>query len=127
MSAADRTSPAPPQSFLSRLAHRHAPLAGLGMTSLVIGLIGMLLFFLPILGGPISAIGLGFGVIGFVGALFSKTTSLRWSLGGILACSVALVVNLAIDWAPTENLPQRIEPALWRQPAARPYVPPPAP
>jgi hypothetical protein len=96
------------------------------MTSLVIGLIGMLLFFLPILGGPISALGLGFGVLGFLGAFFSKTESLRWSLGGIVVCSVALGVNLAIDYAPEGYLPQRTVPAPWRPPNDRPYVPPPA-
>jgi hypothetical protein len=78
--------------------------------------------------GPVvPAAGLGLGVLGLVGALFSKTTSLRWSLGGIIVCGVALGVNIAIDWAPAGYLPPRAVPAPWRPPNDRPYVPPPAP
>jgi hypothetical protein len=87
----------------------------------------MLLFFLPVLGGPISAAGLVLGVLGFIGARFSKTTSLRWSPGGIVVCGVAPGVSLAIDWAPAGYLPPRAAPAPWRPPNDRPDVPPPAP
>jgi hypothetical protein len=123
---ASGTSPAFPRKLLSQLAHRHSPLVGLGMTSLVIGLIGLLLFFLPVLGIPISAVGLCFGIAGFLGALFSKAGSLRWSLGGIGVCAVALAVNIAIDYAPQGYLPPREVPRSWRPPNDRPYVPPPA-
>ena len=113
------------QTLLDRLAHRHTPLAGMGMTSIVLGLIALLLFFLPILGLPMSVFGLCFGLVGLIGAFFSKTTSLRSSLLGILTCSTALVVNAAVAYAPAGYLPARGVPELWRIVPGRPYVPPP--
>ncbi len=127
MIAAREPAAASARTMLGLLAHRHSPLVGLGMTALVIGLIALLLAFLPVLGIPISAVGLVFGIAGFLGALVSKTGSLRWSLGGIAVCAVALGVNVAIDFAPRGYLPPREPPRLWRSPNDRPYVPPPAP
>jgi hypothetical protein len=68
----------------------------LGMSSLVIGIVGLFLFVLPILGIPLSLFGLGFGLIGLLVAFFTQDASLRWSVGGIGVSSLALAVNLAI-------------------------------
>jgi hypothetical protein len=102
------------------------PLPALGMTSLVLGVIALLLCFLPILGIPLSAFGLLFGLLGFLVALFARGTSLRWSLGGLAASTLALLVNLAIAYAPQGYLPGRNVPKPWQPVPDRPYVPPPA-
>jgi hypothetical protein len=105
----------------------HRPLLGLGMTSVVLGTIGMFLFFLPILGIPLSAFGLLFGVIGFFVALPQWGVSVRWSLGGIAMSALALAINVAIAYAPEGYLPGRKVPQLWRPDYDSPYVAPPAP
>ncbi len=51
-------------SATHHLPHPHAPPVGWGMTSLVLGTVGLLLFFLPILGAPISGLGALIGLIG---------------------------------------------------------------
>jgi hypothetical protein len=76
------------------------PFLGLGMTSTVLGTIGLILFFLPILGIPISAFGLLAGLLGVPVTILGGGTSLRWSLAGLLLSSAALVVNLAIVYTP---------------------------
>jgi hypothetical protein len=103
-----------------------APLVGLGMTSLVISVIALLLFLFPVLGIPLSALGVVFGVIGLVAALVTSETSLRWSVGGIAVSCLALAVNLAIANAPAGYVPGRRVPQLWRPEPYTPYVPPPA-
>ncbi len=102
------------------------PLPALGMTSLVLGVIALLLAFLPILGIPLSAFGLLFGFLGFLAALVARGTSLRWSVGGLAASCLALAVNLAIAYAPEGYLPGRKVPRPWQPVSDRPYVPPPA-
>lgn len=97
---------------------------GLGITSFVLGMIGFTLFFLPILGAPISAIGLVFGIIG----CFAEATvrgSLRWAVAGVFLSALALGTNVAIAYSPEgyEHPPAGQTPALVPD---RPYVPPPA-
>ncbi len=101
-------------------------LIGLGTTSLSLGWIGLLLFFMPILSIPISAFGLVFGVIGFVAALWGSGAARRSTLQGLAFCVLALGVNVAIRYAPRGYLVPPHVPALWQPPADRPYVPPPA-
>jgi len=108
------------------LSDPESPWLALGMTSLVLAFIGLLLFFLPILGIPISLLALGFGILGLIVAFFVPGPSLRWSLGGIAASCLALSVNLAIAWAPSGYLPERRMPTPWQPVPDRPYVPPPA-
>jgi hypothetical protein len=72
----------------------------LGITSVTLGLLGLLFSFLPILGIPISAVGI---LAGLLGTLFSQTWSargLRLSLGGIALSAVALALNIAIAVSP---------------------------
>jgi hypothetical protein len=104
----------------------HNPLLAFGMVSLVLGFIGLLLFFLPILGIPISLFGLAFGILGCVVGLFAAGSALRWSLGGVLICLLALTVNVAIYNAPADFLPTRSVTKPWQPVPDRPQVPPPA-
>jgi hypothetical protein len=103
----------------------HDPPLGLGLTSLVLGTVGLLLFLLPVLGIPISAVGLAFGAVGMLVAVFGGPSSLRWSVAGIALCLVALSADIAIGVAPEGYFPQPrtgvAEPA-----SQRPYVAPPA-
>jgi hypothetical protein len=96
------------------------------MLALVLGTVALLLFFLPILGIPISACGLFFGLAGIVVALFGTAGSLRWALAGSAVCFLALAINLAIVYAPGGYLPPRKVPPPWQPIPDRPYVPPPA-
>ncbi len=109
-----------------RLAYAESPPNGLGMTSVVLGSVGLLLFFMPILGIPLCLVGLLFGVLGLVTALARGPSSLRWSLLGIVLCLLAGIVNVAIAFAPAGYIPQRSVPRTWQEPSGRPYVPPPA-
>jgi hypothetical protein len=102
-------------------------MVGPGMTALVLGVIATLLCFMPILGIPISALGMLFGIVGAVMGLWTRGASLRWSLAGIAMTALALAVNIAILYAPAGYLPGRKVPQLWRPVPDRPYVSPPAP
>ncbi len=103
-----------------------SPWLAFGMTSLVLAFIGTLLFFLPILGTPISGIALGFGIVGLILAPYTPGPSLRWSLAGIGASLLALGVNLFIIFAPEGYQPDRKVPTIWHTIPDRPSVPPPA-
>lgn len=125
------SSPVPQPGPLPRLepyGPEHLPF-GFGMTSLVLGAIALAFNFLPVLGVPLSAFGLFFGLVGVVVvALRQGGARLRWSLMGIGASVLALAVNVAITYSPWGYLPQNWDvPPLWRAPADRPYVPPPEP
>ena len=115
---------------MSTLPEVHSPPIALGMSSLVIGTIGLMLFFLPVLGIPLSAFGLFFGILGllamFVGGKARSGTIVRWTLAGIAVSCLGLAVNVAIAYAPAGYLPGRDVPRLWQTPPDRPYVPPPA-
>jgi hypothetical protein len=98
------------------------------MTSLVLGSIGLLFFFLPILGIPVSTFGLLFGLVGFLVVLFGGEARMRTSFIGIAISFVALAINMAIVYAPGGYLPGRdISRSRRQAPSERPYVPPPAP
>ena len=71
----------------------------------MLGVVGLLLFFLPILSIPLGGVGLVFGFSGLVFALLNSWTSLRWSVAGIVLSGLALAVSLAIAQAPAGNLP----------------------
>lgn len=111
---------------MRNLMETYRPLTGLGMVSLVLGTMALILFFLPILGIPISVLGLFFGIIGFIAALFLPGASLRWGLAGIATCSLALFINIAIVYAPAGYMPSRGVRESWEPPPGRPYIPPPS-
>jgi hypothetical protein len=97
-----------------------------GMLSLVLGTVALLLFFLPILGIPISAIGLLFGIVGIIVGILTVNGSLRWSLMGSAASLLALAINLAIAYAPAGHSPSPGIVPSWQPVPDRPYVAPPA-
>lgn len=101
-------------------------LPAFGMTSLVLGHIALLLFFMPILGIPISAAGLLFGVIGVALRPFTSRGSLRWSLAGVVVSALALVVNFVLAYAPVGYLPAARVPPSWQRTLGAPDIPPPA-
>jgi hypothetical protein len=106
-------------------ASRRDPQPGLGLAAVTLGTVGLLLFFLPVLGVPLAAAGLCFGLIGLLLAL-RGWTSWRWALAGIAVAGLALAVGLAIDRAPAGFLPHRIVPLDLTPVPKRPFVPPPA-
>ena len=124
------SSPLPHPGPLPRLepyGPEHLPF-GFGMTSLVLGTIALLFAFLPVLGGPLSAFGLLFGLIGLAVAARQGGVRMRWSLMGIGASVLALMVNVAVSASPWGYVQQNREvPKTWRPAPDRPYVPPPEP
>jgi hypothetical protein len=99
----------------------------MGMTSVVLGMIALLVFFMPVLGIPISSLGLLFGIVGLMGAIFGWGATLRGSLSGIAICSLALLIHVALAYAPAPGyIPRRDVPPPWEPPPGRPSVPPPA-
>jgi hypothetical protein len=111
---------------MSSLPGTDRPPIDLGMTSLVIGTIGLMFFFFPVLGIPLGAVGLLFGLVGFLAGSFGGPASLRWSLAGAAVSALALAVNGALAYAPAGYLSGREVPRPWQSPPDRPYVPPPA-
>jgi hypothetical protein len=97
-----------------------------GMTALVLGHIALMLFFLPVLGIPLSACGLAFGGVGVALALLTGASSLRWGVAGVAASGLALAVNLALARAPESHAPDPRRPRSGQVEPARPYIPPPA-
>ena len=76
------------------------PRLAFGVSSFVLGMIGFMLFFLPILGAPISVVGLFAGLAGCLVAGATSRGSLRWSVGGVVLCLMALGINVAVAYAP---------------------------
>ena len=98
----------------------------LGMSSLVIGLIGLALFFMPIMGIPLGLIGVVCGVVGLGATMLVKGVSPRWSLEGIVVSGVALAANYFIASAPDSELPSRNVPKQWQPATDKPFVAPPS-
>jgi hypothetical protein len=111
---------------MSPLPKPHRPPIDLGPLSAVLGTIGLLLFFLPILGIPISACGLLFGLVGSGVALVPGGARLRSALLGCAVAALALGVNVAITYAPSGYEPAPGVTPPWQPVPDRPYVPPPA-
>jgi hypothetical protein len=98
----------------------------LGLTAVVLGSVGLVLFFLPILSIPLGGVGLVFGSIGLVLALRTGWASFRWSIAGVALSGLALALSLAIAWISVGYLPGRFVPLDTQPVPNRPYVPPPA-
>ena len=85
-----------------------------------------MLFFLPVLGIPLGAVGLAFGIVGLLLAICGGWTSLRWSVVGIVVSGLALGIGIVIALAPAGVLPNPKGPPVEQSVPDRPYVPPPA-
>ncbi len=110
-----------------RLTGPHGPLAGLGMTSLVQGIISLILGVVPVLGIPIVLFALLFGILGLIAWMLGLGPNLRVTLGGIGASLLALTVNWAVAFAPNGYQSDPHVPAIWQTVPDRPTNPPPAP
>jgi hypothetical protein len=95
----------------------------LGLTSVVLGTVALLVFFMPILGLPLSAVGLALGLVGALAALRRPAAALRWPLAGVVICLTALALNAAIDYWPEYEVTSQSESV---SPTARITAPPPA-
>jgi hypothetical protein len=103
------------------------PPLGVAVTSVVLGAVGSLLFFLPILSIPLGAIGAVLGLTGIVLAIRGGWTSLRWSIVGLVVSAAAMGMGVNIAQAPAGYLRSRAIPLNARPVPEQPYVPPPAP
>ena len=102
------------------------PPLGAGLASVVLGAVGTLLFFLPILSIPLGAVGLVFGLAGLVLAVRGGWAGLRWSIAGLVVSGAALAVGISIAEAPAGYLRSRTIPLNTQPVSVQPYVPPPA-
>jgi hypothetical protein len=102
------------------------PPVAFGLTSVVLGAVGLMLFFLPVIAIPIGVSGAAIGLFGILFAFFGGTASLRLCVAGIVLSVCAIGITWAIRGAAGGYYwPRQTFPPL---PAAtqRPYVPPPA-
>ncbi len=111
---------------MSNLLVRFRVPSGLAMTSLVLGHISLILAFLPILGIPLAAAGVVFGVLGLLACLFSRMASARWSLAGLVVSTIALGMGIGLYLAPYGDWTPQPRPERWQPIPHRVYVPPPA-
>jgi hypothetical protein len=101
------------------------PPASWGIAGLALGTIGLLFFFLPVVGIPTSVAGLFFGLVGSVLAWPAGGARLRWALAGVAIAGLALGLGVALAYGPAGYLPEDKPRVPYQPPANRPYVPPP--
>ncbi len=77
-----------------------APPVDLGIVSTVLGSIGLILFFLPILAIPIATCGALSALVGFVHALRGGASNLRWAVVGLGVSLMAIAIGLWLAYAP---------------------------
>jgi len=112
---------------MTTVTRTHGPPLPWGMTSLVLGTLGLVLAIFPVLGIPLSAFGVLFGLIGLCAAWSRRGAMLRWSLMGIALSGAALGANVAITYAPAGYLSSWDVQPSWQPIPDRPRVSPPAP
>ncbi len=59
-------------------------------------------------------------------ACIGKRISLRWSVAGLLMCSVALATNLAMAFGPIDLVPSYLVAPMWQPVPDSAYSPPPS-
>ncbi len=106
-------------------SHRENRLA-LGLVSPVIGAIGLVLFFLPILSIPLSAIALLLSVLAIVVLIRKADIALRWAFIGLVVSSTSLMVGVAMYYDAIGEVPSRQIIPLWQPVPYRPTVSPPS-
>jgi hypothetical protein len=102
------------------------PPLGAAVASVVLGAVGVLLFFLPILSIPLGGIGVIFGLVGAVWTLRGDARSLRWAIAGLVVSGAALCVGITIAKAAAGRLQTPAGSVDIDRLNAQPYVPPPA-
>jgi hypothetical protein len=110
---------------MNNLPASPSPLTGLGVTSLVLGNIGLLFFFFPILGIPVSAIGLAFGLVALILPQTRRGPDLRYCIYGVLLSASALTLNTAIALGPSGLVPHMDLPRAGFRGTPEPGNPPP--
>src|SRR5512140_1245385 len=88
---------ATPQSPASRDQHSAVTQGGNGwaIASFVCGLIGMVLFFFPVVGGPAALFGIFFGVIGIARSKQLGGRGKGRAIAGIVCASLGIVATIA--------------------------------
>jgi hypothetical protein len=109
-----------------RLPKAKPPRMAFGIASVVLGTTGLMLFFLPVLGIPLSSLALLIAILGTCVALVGGDVRLRWSVLGLGLSLLALGINFAIAYAPAGYIASRGVPHMWQGVNDRPSVPPPA-
>lgn len=111
---------------LKELDRFRLPPVGLGLCSVVMGMVGLAFFIVPILGMPISAVGIAAGLAGIIAAWCRQPVSLRLAVAGLLLSTASFLMIWSIDlaasgyFAPSSSRP-KLEPI-----PRRPFIPPPA-
>jgi hypothetical protein len=86
--------------LMSTVPQSSAWFPGLGVASLVLGMLGLLFFFMPIFGIPISALGLVVALVACVRGWSGRGARSPFALAGLFVCLTALVVNVAVSGGP---------------------------
>lgn len=105
---------------------REIPPLSWGVASIVLGAVGLMLFVIPVLAIPISACGLAAGVLGVVVGLAHSVRELRSALAGVALCCLAVLLNIAVNYAPSGYVVNPAQPTLTSPKTPRPYIAPPA-
>jgi hypothetical protein len=103
------------------------PPVGTGAASVVLGIIGLMLSWMPVLGITVAGLSLVLGLIAVLTALRPGGALLRWALLGTVLSGFALGVNFAMHYSIVGYIGERHMPTMWQESPDRPWVPPPAP
>jgi hypothetical protein len=99
----------------------------LGMASIVVSLLGFGLVFLPVVGIPVSGLGMLAALVALAsGLVLGGPLTLRWSLGGLGLGCLALALNVAMTFTPAGFIRSRPPAKNWQELPGRALIPPPA-
>ena len=101
------------------------PTCPLGITSLVLSAVGLLLFFMPVLGIPLGCCGLLSALLALPAAVIGAGRwDRRWAALALVFSLLVLAADIVVAWSPQETVPHQVE-RRSPPPTARPYVSPP--
>ncbi len=112
---------------MNQPAPSNDPPLGVAATSVVLGTVAVLLFFLPILSIPLGGCGVLFALAGIAWSRRGDKRSLRWSVAGLLVAGAAVCVGIAIDKAPADRPRTPSIPLHLQHTHTQPYVSAPRP
>ena len=81
---------------MTKMPQALVPPGSCGLTSVVLGVIALMVFFMPVLSIPISMAGVLFGIAGLSLAAHRRS-NLLWSVVGVALCCLALAVGAGIQ------------------------------